>query len=154
MTAIIVDTSVLVSALIGKEGPGRQMLRACLRQRAKPLISNALFLEYEDVVSRPEIMALCPLTADEVRELLNAFYKTCQWTPIYFLWRPNLRDEGDNFLFELALAGNADAIVTNNVRDLRSAELHFPTVRVLTPEQWLRGERNGYPDHPPAGRKA
>jgi predicted nucleic acid-binding protein len=59
---------------------------------------------------------------------------------IYAMWRPNVRDEGDNFLFELALAGNANAIVTNNVRDLRATELYFPSVRVLTPEQWLRGE--------------
>jgi uncharacterized protein len=152
MTVIVVDTSVVISALIGKEGPGREVLRACLRQQAKPLISNALFLEYEDVINRPEISALCPLTAEEKRELLNAFYKTCRWVPIYFLWRPHLRDEGDNFLFELALAGNAVAIVTHNVRDLRSTELYFPSIRVLTPAQWLKGERDGHPDDPPSRR--
>jgi hypothetical protein len=30
-------------------------------------------------------------------------------------WRPNLRDEGDNHLVELAIAGGAEAIVTYNV---------------------------------------
>ena len=140
MQVIVVDTSVIVTALIGENGPGRQVLRTCLQQQAKPLISNALFLECEDVIGRPEILARCPLTANEIRELLNAFYKTCRWVPIYFLWRPNVRDEGDNFLFELALAGNAEVIVTNNVRDLRSTELRFPGVRVLTPERWLKGE--------------
>jgi putative PIN family toxin of toxin-antitoxin system len=139
MTVIVVDTSVIVSALIGANGPGRQVLRACLQHQAQPLISNALFLEYEDVIGRPEIAARCPLTGEEVRKLLNAFYKTCNWVPIYFLWRPNVRDEGDNFLFELALAGNAEVIVTNNIRDLRNTELRFPVPRVLTPEQWLKG---------------
>ena len=56
---------------------------------------------------------------------------------MYFLWRPNLRDEGDNFLIELALAGNADFIITNNIKDLCGAELKFPELRIFTPEQLL-----------------
>ena len=94
---IVVDTSVLISALIGKHGPGREVLRRCLCGEYRPLISNALFHEYEDVVGRPEIIERCPLSSDEVRVLLNAFYAACEWLPIYFLWRPNIDDEGDNF---------------------------------------------------------
>jgi hypothetical protein len=41
-----------------------------------------------------------------------------------FLWRPNLPDEADNHVIELAVAGGASAVVTNNVRDLH------PTARV------------------------
>ena len=48
----------------------------------------------------------------------------------YFLWRPNLRDEGDNFLVELAVAGNSEIIVTNNVKDFEGAELAFGELRV------------------------
>jgi predicted nucleic acid-binding protein len=44
---------------------------------------------------------------------------------VYYLWHPNLRDEGDNHVFELAGAGGAEAIVTTNVGDFRSAELRF-----------------------------
>jgi len=101
------------------------------------LVSNALFLEYEDVSKREKILKLCPLTKHEIRELLNAFYKTCRWAPIYFLWRPNIKDEGDNFLIELALAGNASCIITNNIRGLKNAELTFPDLRIETPEQFL-----------------
>jgi predicted nucleic acid-binding protein len=43
-------------------------------------------------------------------------------------------------LIELALAGNADLIISNNVKDLRSAEILFPELRILTPEQMLRGK--------------
>jgi predicted nucleic acid-binding protein len=50
--------------------------------------------------------------------------------PIYYLWRPNLKDEGDNFLIELAVAGNAEIIVTNNVNDLGSAELSFEALKI------------------------
>ena len=52
---------------------------------------------------------------------------------MYYSWRPNLRDEGDNHLIELAVAGGADMIVTNSVRDFRGAELRFGSIRVVEP---------------------
>ena len=138
--SIVIDTSVIISALIGSQGPSREILRRCLQGTHNPLVSNALFLEYEDVSKREKILELCPLTNNEIRELLNIFYKTCRWVPIYYLWRPNIKDEGDNFLIELALAGNASCIITNNIRDLKNAELTFPDLRIETPEQFLQGE--------------
>lgn len=138
--SIVIDTSVLISALIGKEGPSREILRRCLNGKYKPLINNALFSEYEDVSSRKRILDRCPLNPLEIRELLDSLYAVCQWVSVYFLWRPNLRDEGDNFLIELALAGNADVVISNNTKDLHGAELMFPELRILTPEQMLRGK--------------
>ena len=54
---------------------------------------------------------------------------------MYYGWRPNLADEGDNHLIELALAGGAMAIVTHNLRDLRNGQLHLGNLRVMTPAQ-------------------
>ena len=136
---IVIDTSVIVSALIGKRGGSRELIRQCLEGKRNPLISNALFQECEDVIKRKRIQAACPLTKKEIRALLNAYYSVCQWTPIYYLWRPNVPDEGDNFLIELALAGNANHIVTNNISDLKNAELKFPDLRIMTPAAFLRG---------------
>ena len=137
---IVVDTCVIISALIGQKGPSRKVLRRCLKGIYTPLISNALFFEYEDVSNRKNIVTLCPLTTEERRELLNSFYNICHWVSIKYLWRPNIRDEDDNFLIELALAGNATHIVTNNIKDLGNAELMFPGLKVSTPEQFVRGE--------------
>jgi uncharacterized protein len=140
MSKIVVDTSVFISALIGKRGVSREVLRQCLEGQYKPLISNTLFLEYEDVSSRPRIQKLCPLSNKEISELLKAFYSICEWIPIYYLWRPNLKDENDNFLIELAIAGNAEIIVTNNIKDLKAAELSFENLQICKPEQLLRGK--------------
>lgn len=137
---IVIDTSVIISALIGKKGPGREILRQSLLGEYKLLISNALFLEYEDVSKRKKVLDVCPLTGKEIKELLSAFYSVCNWVPIYYLWRPNIADEGDNFLIELALAGNATHIVTNNISDLKNAELKFPDLKIVTPVKFLRGE--------------
>jgi uncharacterized protein len=137
--SIVIDTSVLINALLGPAGPARELIRRCLLGHYKPLISNALFLEYEDVTNRSHNLELCPLTPDEWRELLNSYYSVCEWVPIYYLWRPNLPDAGDNFLIELAVAGNAYCVVTNNVRDIKTSELIFPGLHIMTPEQFLRG---------------
>ena len=137
---IVIDTSVIISALIGEKGPSREALKKVLLSKYKPLISNALFQKYEAVSNREQIRSICPLSNNEMTELLNAFYSICNWVPIYYLWRPNIADEADNFLIELALAGNASHIVTNNIHDLKNAELKFPSLEILTPEVLLRGE--------------
>ena len=137
---VVIDTSVMISALIGKRGASREVIRHCLTGKYQPLISNPLFREYEDVSSRKQVREICPFSAGEIRDLLNAFYGVCTWVPIYYLWRPNLEDESDNFLIELALAGNSRTIVTNNVKDLEAAELKFDDLRILKPQQLLRGK--------------
>ena len=139
MNKVVIDTSVLISALIGKRGPAREVIRQCLLGQLKPLISTTLFLEYEAVSNRDKIKELCPLSEDEVRELLAAFFSVCELVQIHYLWRPNLIDEGDNFLIELAVAGNAECIISNNLKDLRNAELQFDGLKVLAPEDYLRG---------------
>ena len=150
ISSIVVDTSVIISALIGPSGPSRKILRQCLHGKFQPLISNTLFQEYEAVSSREKILALCPLSVNEVNGLLDAFYSICQWVPVYYLWRPNLPDENDNFLVELAIAGNAECIVTNNIKDIKSSELLFPALHILTPQELLKGVNHDHPDHPPA----
>jgi len=137
---IVIDTSVIISALLGRRGASREIVRKTLLGEYNPLISNALFQEYEDVSNRKKIIDSCALTKKEIEELLKALYSVCQWVPIYYLWRPNIADEGDNFLIELALAGNATHIVTNNIRDFRNAELKFPSITILTPSELLRGK--------------
>lgn len=59
----------------------------------------------------------------------------CRWVKVYYLWRPNLLDEADNHLIELAIAGNASVIVTRNIRDFQQSQLQFPQLKIRTPEQ-------------------
>jgi putative PIN family toxin of toxin-antitoxin system len=134
---IVVDTNVFIGALIGPQGPSRALVRRCLLGGYVPLMGNALFAEYESVIGRPSVVSKCPLDAAAMTDLLAAFLSVCEWINVYYLWRPNLRDEGDNHLIELAVAGNAIAIVTNNLRDFQGADLLFPNLLIITPEQML-----------------
>lgn len=134
---IVVDANVLVGAFLSKAGGvNREVIRRCLKREAQPLLGVTLFSEYEDVLGRDNLMKKCPLTPRDRLVLLEAFFSVCEWVKIYYLWRPNLPDEGDNHLIELAVAGAADAIITNNTRDLKGGNLHFPQTRILTPKQF------------------
>jgi len=54
---------------------------------------------------------------------------------VHFLWRPFLRDAGDDMVLECAVASSAKYIVTHNIKDFRRApELG---VRAVTPSQFL-----------------
>jgi putative PIN family toxin of toxin-antitoxin system len=135
---IVVDTSVFISALIGSKGPSREIIRRCLKREYQPLMGNALFSEYESVMKREEIIAKCRLTQAEIYTLVASFMSVSQWISIYYLWRPNLKDEADNHLIELAVAGNAQIIATNNVRDFQNSQLLFPNLSILKPEEIIR----------------
>lgn len=135
---IVVDTNVLVSALRSEGGASRQVLRLCLSGRVRPCVSLPLFAEYLDLLGREDLFAECGLHADQRDSLLDALLAVSEMTEIYFLWRPNLPDEGDNHVIELAVAAQADVILTYNRADFIRSELRFPGLRILTPAELLQ----------------
>lgn len=137
---IVIDTNVFVGACLGV-GASNAVVASCLRSGHHPLMGTALLSEYEDVLGRIDLFKDCRLSSDEREELLDIFLATCRWTRIYFGWRPNLRDESDNHLVELAVAGGANRIVTRNLRDLKGRELKFPGLVAVTPEQFLMEQK-------------
>lgn len=137
MVTVVLDTNVLVAALLRGGGTARSVLRACLRSQYRPVLGPALLAEYEDVLSRSELFVDCALSSKERDDLFDGLMGCCRWVEVFYAWRPNLPDEADNHLIELAVAAQADVIVTRNLRDVARGELKFPTLRVLTPEQCL-----------------
>ncbi len=135
MIPLVIDTNVFVAGLRSARGASREVLRRALTGRYEPLFGNALWLEYRDLLDRP--VWGDATSATERLEVLAALAQRGRWVTIYYGWRPNLPDEADNHLIELALAGNAEAIVTHNVRDVGRGELHLGSLRILTPAQCL-----------------
>ncbi len=134
---VVVDTNVFVSSVMSANGASRQIIRLCLEGFLTPLMGNALFAEFEDVSSRDRLFDSKLITRPDRNDLLDAFFASCRWVPVYFLWRPNLRDEADNHVLELAMAGNAKCIITANKRDFLKAELKFPGLAILNPVEFL-----------------
>ncbi|MCX6613829.1 MAG: putative toxin-antitoxin system toxin component, PIN family [Acidobacteria bacterium] len=133
----VIDTNVLTGAMLSNVGSNRRVLIACLQHRIRPIVGQALFAEYEDVLSRAKLFERCPVSATERTDLLESLLSVGEWVKIYYSWRPNLPDEGDNHLIELAVAGAADCIVTHNHRHLNRSELRFPGIRILSPDELM-----------------
>lgn len=133
---IVLDTNILVGACMGSYSANR-VLASCLRGEHTPLVGVALLSEYEDVLNRETVFTGCLLNQNERNELLDAVLSVSQWTPIYYLWRPNLRDEADNHVIELAIAGGARYLITRNLKDFTRAQLLFPQLTICTPETFL-----------------
>jgi len=134
---VVLDTNIFIAACLG-QGAAHHVVAACLRGQCQPLMGAALLAEYEDILGRAELFHACRLNPFERAELLDIFLAACIWTRIYFVWRPNLPDEADNHLVELAVAGGARFIVTRNLRDVARMELRFPELRVVSPEDFLK----------------
>jgi putative PIN family toxin of toxin-antitoxin system len=135
---IVVDTNAFIGAILSSQLLNRELIRRCLLGEYQPMMSNALYLEYESVIERQEIIAKCQLDRSKVNELLDGFLSVSKWVYIYYSWRPNSRDEGDNHVIELAIAGNARMLVTNNLKDFRGSELTFPQLQILNPRQIIK----------------
>ncbi|WGZ93100.1 MAG: putative toxin-antitoxin system toxin component, PIN family [Candidatus Thiothrix putei] len=133
---IVLDTNIFLGACLG-QGAANKLVVNCLQGLFTPLMGVALLAEYEDILSRDDLFTKSRLNQQEREELLDIFLSYCQWTPIYYAWRPNLRDEGDNHLIELAVAGNARYLITYNLRDFKQMELKFPELHIRPPEQFF-----------------
>lgn len=135
---VVLDTSVFVAAVLGSSGPSREVVRRCLKGQYRPLMGTALFAEYESLLRRDDKFTDCLLTASEREELFDALLSVTEWVQVYYLWRPNLPDEADNHVLEFAISGAAEYVVTNNIRDFNRAELSFPALRIVKPQELLR----------------
>ncbi len=137
MPIVLLDTNILVAALLRGGASARAVLRACLNAHYQPVLGPALLAEYEDVLGRTDLFADSVLSTHERAQVFDGFLSRCRWVEVFYAWRPNLPDEADNHLIELGVAAQAEAIVTRNLHDVSHGELKFPSLRVLTPEQCL-----------------
>ncbi len=132
MRRVVLDTTVIASAFRSSRGVSFQILRLVAGRRLIPLVSTALFLEYEDVLQRPQQREVHGLDATALARALGELAALCEPVELHFSWRPQLSDPGDEMVLEVALNGRADCIVTHNLRDFHAAIPKF-RVAVLTP---------------------
>ena len=100
-------------------------------------ISTALFLEYEAKLLQSVDEKATPLNEMQVRAILAALANFATPVPIFFRLRPNLRDDGDNFVFECAAHFGASLIVTHNVRDFRAPQIRGYDIQPVRPGEFL-----------------
>ena len=131
---VVIDTNVLVAAARSQRGASYALLQTLPGHKWRMNISSALLLEYESKLKIEAARQGRPLaTVDEFLDSLAAVSSRRQ---TYFLLRPFLRDPGDDFIIELAVAARAQFIVTHNIRDFAEAAEYG--IGVIRPQDFLR----------------
>lgn len=102
-------------------------------------MGDKLWLEYHDLLGRGEaVWAKSDLSEPQRGQMLDAFAAVCEYVRVPRLWRPNLPDEGDNHVMELAIYGNSGALVTFNTRDFAATQFAPAGLAVLPPGEFLK----------------
>ena len=94
------------------------------------------------MLMRPEQLAAASAQAQDVENVLDALAMVLLPVPIQYLWRPQLRDPGDDMVLELAVngmgRGQPVTLVTFNRRDFLPQALNFG-ISVIGPSQFFQG---------------
>ena len=136
---LVFDTAAMVAALGSDAGASRWLLRSVLEKRRglTLLVSVPLLIEYEAVMTRIEHLRAARLSVVDVGAILDAVAATAEPVRLAYLWRPALPDVDDDMVLEAAVNGQADAIVTFNLRDFAPAAEQFG-VLALSPGEAVR----------------
>jgi putative PIN family toxin of toxin-antitoxin system len=134
---MVLDTGVLVAALRSPRAASAAILNAARQGRVQMLATVALAMEYEAVCRRAEHQLPSGLSNQELDVFLTAVVALVEPVGTRFLWRPQLRDPGDEMVLEAAVNGRADALVTFNQRDFGSLPSRFG-VELLLPRDAIR----------------
>ncbi len=127
---IVMDTNVLVAALKSSRGASFRLLSLVEHGLFTLHVSTPLVSEYEAVLKR----GITSLSAEEIDDVIDFLCSRAVLNKIFFLWRPVLKDQDDDFVLELAVKANA-AIVTWNVADFKQAARFGITV--MNPRDFL-----------------
>jgi len=128
---VVLDTNVVLSALLFNAGRLAWIRHAWQRQQLQPLVCKETVSELLRVLAYPKFK----LTASEREELLADFLPYADVVELPAPW-PALtacRDEKDQVFLVLAHAGKADALVTGDA-DILAMREAFPGL-ILTAEE-------------------
>lgn len=133
MIQCVLDTNVLLSALLSRQGASFQILERLRQGEWRLALSNHLILEYEEVLQRnaPHL----GLGFHDVDALLNSLCLEANCVTLPQPRPPRVSDADDEPLVLLAEASGARLITTHNARHLRPAAAHG--ILVLLPKEFL-----------------
>ena len=133
MYQAVIDTNVLVAAMLSNRGASHRLLRLVGDDRWRINLSVPLVLEYEQTLKR--VCAGGDLSGNDIDSVMQYLCANANLRDIFFLWRPLLPDPKDDFVLELAVESRADFLLTFNTRDFAGAERFG--IRVISPREFL-----------------
>lgn len=141
MHRLVLDTDVIVAAMRSPRGASAALLGAVLNNQVTMLASVPLFLEYEAKCTLSIHWMAAGLDQTQAYDFVDGLAALIEPVKIHYLWRSVLHDPNDEMVLEVAANGQADAIVTFNLRDYKRA-LGMFNIEVILPAEAIRRVRN------------
>ena len=133
MTRLVIDTNVLISALVFKDSRHLPLREAWQDGRVTPLLSVRTYRELKHVLGYP----MFKLEDDQIAEglaLLGPFIEWVQLDPAQTATLPKCSDRDDQKFVETAHCGRADALLTYDRALLKMRKR--VSFEVLKPDVW------------------
>lgn len=131
---IVIDTNVFIAALLSQKGASYLLLMLSDSNLFETNLSVPLVVEYEDVAKR--ILPQTALTDKDLDNILDYLCQVAHKQPVFYLWRPFLRDPKDDMVLELAVAAQCQYIVTFNRKDFQGVDQFG--LKIVTPKEFLQ----------------
>ena len=128
---VVVDTNIVVSALTAGGTPQR-IIQAWITGQFQAVMSRELQIEINTVLSRSKLVSM-----DRKRRiLLGILFNESQMVIPRKIHKPIFKDEKDHFLYELAVTGQATAIVTGD-NDMLAVK-KVSGIEIINPAKFCR----------------
>ncbi|MDC7234656.1 MAG: putative toxin-antitoxin system toxin component, PIN family [Spirochaetales bacterium] len=126
MKKIVLDTNVLISALLNPSGRPARILEGILSGSWKLQLDNRILLEYWDVLHRPKF----GFKEESILPLMDFIRMESDFiAPVHVEW--DFPDPFDRMFYEILEASSADSLITGNLK-------HFPKdARIMLPSDFL-----------------
>ena len=132
MQKVVIDTNVIVSALIQKNYPYLIIKELFLEGKIIVCISEELMQEYFEVLSRPKFARFPDFTSGAKSVLAGIGSKAELFNPEIKL--DIISDQDDNMILELADESKADFIITVNTKDFTMSA--YKNTKIVTPREY------------------
>jgi uncharacterized protein len=129
LNRVVIDTNVVVSALLHPNGHPAQTLKLSFSNSVQLCVSASIFAEYEEVIRRPRFQ----LSRQTIAETLAAIKEASLWVHKTDEVRA-CSDPDDNIFLECAQTAGAAWLVTGNLKHFPS---HWGLTRVLAPREFV-----------------
>jgi putative PIN family toxin of toxin-antitoxin system len=129
---IVLDSNVLLVA-VGKRSSYKPIWDVFVDGKYKLILSDEIIYEYREILEEHS----APRAADIIEEI---FIESADIIiqHIYYKWNAVKQDPDDNKFFDVAVAANADYLVTNDNHFNQARHLAFPAVKIISGGDFLR----------------
>jgi putative PIN family toxin of toxin-antitoxin system len=128
---VVIDSNVLLVA-IGKKSKYKPIWDAFIDGKYQLIISEEVLHEYEEILRLHSAPGAAEIVLETFVESPDIIFNR-----IYYSWNAISQDPDDNKFFDVAVAANADYLVTNDAHFNEAAKIPFPRINIISADAFL-----------------